>query len=105
MGSTAGFRLASGSEDGKTSQTMTVLSRLAEINAFSDGEKDKLRTSETCDSSEATDDDDEDMEGSARMGSTAGFRLASGSEDGKMRVDPIHAFCHLHCLMLGGILQ
>ncbi|KAJ5501382.1 Small-subunit processome Utp13 [Penicillium expansum] len=39
---------------------------------------------------QATEDDDEDMEGSARTVSTAGFRLASGSEDGKMRVWDLH---------------
>ncbi|KAJ5483391.1 hypothetical protein N7530_002637 [Penicillium desertorum] len=39
---------------------------------------------------QATEDDDEGMEGSARTGSTAGFRLASGSEDGKMRVWDLH---------------
>ncbi|OQD68317.1 hypothetical protein PENPOL_c003G10325 [Penicillium polonicum] len=39
---------------------------------------------------QATGDDDEEMEGSSRTGSTAGFRLASGSEDGKMRVWDLH---------------
>ncbi|KAJ5542499.1 hypothetical protein N7535_004921 [Penicillium sp. DV-2018c] len=35
-------------------------------------------------------DADEDMEDSTPAGSTAGFRLASGSEDGKMRVWDLH---------------
>ncbi|KAJ5320260.1 hypothetical protein N7508_000543 [Penicillium antarcticum] len=35
-------------------------------------------------------DDDEDMSEGASVGSTAGFRLASGSEDGKLRVWDLH---------------